>query len=61
MLGTARTAIERSGKVFIHGEYWDAWARAPIAEGERVKVIGVEGLRLEVESSTAERGSKESS
>jgi membrane-bound serine protease (ClpP class) len=60
-LGTARTAIARNGKVFIHGEYWDAWARETVAEGDRVKVIGVEGLRLEVESSTAERGSKESS
>jgi membrane-bound serine protease (ClpP class) len=61
MLGTARTAIERSGKVFIHGEYWDAWARAPIAEGERVKVIGVEGLRLEVEQSGSETSTRKES
>ncbi len=46
---TTRTAIEGEGKVFVHGEYWDARAAAPIKEGERVKIIAVDGLVLSVE------------
>ncbi len=37
------------GKVVIHGEYWDADGPAGLAEGERVRITGVEGLRLRVE------------
>ena len=46
---TVRAAIDGEGKVFIHGEYWDAHAEAPIEEGERVRVVGVDGLKLRVE------------
>jgi membrane-bound serine protease (ClpP class) len=49
LLGTARTEIDPRGKVFVHGEYWEARAREPIAEGARVRVVSVEGLTLEVE------------
>jgi membrane-bound serine protease (ClpP class) len=48
-VGTARTAIDRTGKVFIHGEYWDARSKERIAEGAKVKVVGIEGLTLDVE------------
>lgn len=48
-MATARTPIDRQGKVFIHGEFWDARSEEPIAEGERVRVTSVEGLMLEVE------------
>jgi membrane-bound serine protease (ClpP class) len=37
-----------SGKVFVHGEYWNAVANEPIDRGERVEVVGVEGMRLTV-------------
>lgn len=47
--GTAVTGIGADGKVFVHGEYWDAFSREPIAAGEEVEVVGMEsGLRLEV-------------
>jgi membrane-bound serine protease (ClpP class) len=51
-LATARTAIEPEGpegKVFIHGEYWNARSKDSIREGEKVKVASIEGLTLEVE------------
>jgi membrane-bound serine protease (ClpP class) len=38
----------RVGKVFIHGEYWSAVSGAPIEVGERVEVIGVDGMQLTV-------------
>jgi len=37
-----------TGKVFIHGEYWNAESDEPIAKGEKVSVIGVEKLKLKV-------------
>lgn len=46
---TTRTPIDGEGKVFIHGEYWDARADEAIGEGERVKVLAVDGLKLRVE------------
>lgn len=48
-LATAATSIDGGGKVFIHGEYWDARATRPVPEGARVKVVGAEGLVLDVE------------
>lgn len=47
-IGTARTAIDRKGKIFIHGEYWDARAKERIAEGAKVEVVGIDGLILDV-------------
>ncbi|WP_298438937.1 nodulation protein NfeD [Geobacter sp.] len=46
--GTALTAIAPEGRAFIHGEYWDARSDEPIAEGERVTVVAVEGMRVQV-------------
>jgi len=37
-----------SGKVFIEGEYWNAVSDAPVAVGDCVEVVGVEGLTLKV-------------
>ena len=48
--GIAKTPIERSGKVFIHGELWDACSvGGPIEEGSSIEVQGVRGLLLVVE------------
>ena len=49
-IGVAQTAVAPDGKVFVHGELWNATARAPIAEGSRVRVRGVDGLRVVVEA-----------
>ena len=47
-IGAANTDIEREGKVFIDGEYWDAWSDEPIKAGEQVKVVEIVGLKLKV-------------
>lgn len=46
--GTARTAIAPRGKVFVHGELWDAVAAEPVAAGETVEITAVHNLTLEV-------------
>ncbi len=48
-IGVAQTALEPSGKVFVHGEYWDAVSSLPVRAGDRVRVRGMEGLTLKVE------------
>jgi membrane-bound serine protease (ClpP class) len=48
-MGTARTDLAPSGKVFVHGELWEAEAGEPIRVGEKVKVIEVlGGLKIRV-------------
>jgi len=50
--GRAESAIAPVGKVFVNGEYWDAWSDQPIAAGSRVTVEAVEGMRLKVKEIT---------
>ncbi len=58
-IGIAKTDIDRKhGKVFIMGEIWDAYSETPIKEGEEVKVISVEGLKLKVTKLHKERHKK---
>ena len=40
--------IHDSGKIFDRGEYWDAWSDERIMMGDKIVVIGVEGMRLKV-------------
>jgi membrane-bound serine protease (ClpP class) len=47
--GTAVGPIEGEGKVFVHGEYWNATSEAPIEAGARVRVMAVHDLTLKVE------------
>lgn len=47
--GAAVTPLTPDGKVFVHGEYWDAVALRPVAAGDRVRVTGIEQLKLTVE------------
>jgi len=54
-LGIARTDLDPSGKVFVHGELWDAYARQKIAKGSRVRVREVDGFTLIVEPVTESR------
>lgn len=49
-VGIARTQLAPEGKVFVHGEIWNAVANTPVAEGTRVRVAAVSGLRLLVEA-----------
>lgn len=48
-LGTASTDIAAGGTVHIHGEYWNAQSEKPITKGDRIRVVGIEGLVLKVE------------
>ena len=48
-IGVAQSALQPEGKVFVHGELWDAVSSANIAPGARVLVKRIDGLRLEVE------------
>jgi membrane-bound serine protease (ClpP class) len=50
-IGVVKKALALEGKVFVHGELWNARANAPIEEGVQVRVVKVTGLVLEVEPS----------
>jgi membrane-bound serine protease (ClpP class) len=47
--GVAQTHLSPHGKVFVHGELWDATASTPLSPGQLVIVRGVDGLILQVE------------
>jgi len=46
--GRAETEINPEGKVFVLGEYWDAFSDEQIAPGEKIEVMELEGLRVKV-------------
>ncbi len=48
-IGVVSTALNPEGQVFVHGELWNASSRHPIPQGEKIRVIQVEGLHLLVE------------
>jgi membrane-bound serine protease (ClpP class) len=55
MLGltaVADTSLEPEGFVRVMGERWKAVAEVPIASGERVRIVRVEGLTLRVRKAT---------
>ncbi len=45
----AVTAIDGEGTVFVHGENWTATSKQPVSQGQRVKIVAMHGLKLEVE------------
>jgi membrane-bound serine protease (ClpP class) len=51
--GVAQTALSPRGKVFVHGELWDATASSELPVGQLVTVQSVDGLTLQVEPLTA--------
>jgi len=51
----AATDIDKNGgKIFIHGEYWNAFSSSPIAKGDEVVIKSVNGLKCEVEKVSGE-------
>jgi membrane-bound serine protease (ClpP class) len=48
-IGEARTALAPAGKVFVHGEYWDAVSSTPVESGGEVRVVAIDGMKLRVE------------
>lgn len=47
-VGRAIGELDPAGRVFVHGEIWNADAEAPVRADQSVRVVGVEGLRLKV-------------
>ena len=47
--GVAQTALSPQGKVFVHGELWDAVASSPMPVGQLVVVRRIDGLILQVD------------
>jgi membrane-bound serine protease (ClpP class) len=47
-IGTAQTALAPEGKVFVHGETWNAVCPEHALPGDRVRVTQVHGLHLQV-------------
>jgi membrane-bound serine protease (ClpP class) len=47
--GVAQTSLSPQGKVFVHGELWDAVASSPLPPGQLVVVRKIDGLRLHVD------------
>jgi membrane-bound serine protease (ClpP class) len=54
--GTALTALAPEGKVFVHGEYWDATATRALAAGTAVRVTAIDRLKLTVEPVSGPEG-----
>jgi len=48
-IAVARTPLTPQGKVFVHGELWNAISSAPVNAGESVRIRAVADLHLEVE------------
>jgi membrane-bound serine protease (ClpP class) len=49
-VGVARTALVPRGKIFVHGELWDAVSPAQVEIGQSVVVRNIDGLLLQVEA-----------
>jgi membrane-bound serine protease (ClpP class) len=47
--GVAQTALAPQGKVFVHGELWDAIASSALPPGQLVVVRKIDGLTLQVD------------
>lgn len=49
-VGTAVTALDPAGQIFVRGEYWNASSDHPVPQGAKVRVLKVDGLHLHVEA-----------
>ena len=47
-IGIVKELIEPEGLIFVHGEYWRAISEERLEPGEKVEVISVEGLMINV-------------
>jgi membrane-bound serine protease (ClpP class) len=48
-VGVAIGDLTPEGRIFVHGEYWNAISSTPIASGGRARVLAVDHLKLAVE------------
>jgi len=49
-IGIVKKALAPEGKVFVHGELWNARAKGPIDKDAKVRIVQVVNLILEVEA-----------
>jgi membrane-bound serine protease (ClpP class) len=49
-IGVVKEALMPEGRVFVHGELWNATSKDPIETGAKVRVVNVVSLVLEVEA-----------
>ena len=54
-IGVTQTLLSPRGKIFVHGELWDAVSSSDLSAGESVIVRRVDGLLLQVEPAAATR------
>ncbi len=47
-IGEVKVNLSPRGKIFVHGEYWNAEGEGEIPVGEKVKVVGFDGMHLKV-------------
>jgi membrane-bound serine protease (ClpP class) len=55
-IGTVKQKLDPAGRVFVHGELWNAVSLEPIEEGVSIKVTAVEGIVLQVERTKSPQG-----
>ena len=53
--GMALANIEREGWAQVHGETWRVISTRPLAQGQKLKVTGIDGLTLRVEPADGDR------
>ncbi len=47
-IGEVKVALKPTGRIFVHGEDWSAEGDGEVAAGEKVRVVGFEGMCLKV-------------
>lgn len=47
-IGEVKSALNPTGRIFVHGEHWTAKGDREIATGEKVEVVGFDGMCLKV-------------
>jgi membrane-bound serine protease (ClpP class) len=51
MQAVVKSDLNPEGQVFVHGEYWNARSVEVVHQGEKVTIVGIEGLTLIVKKS----------
>lgn len=51
MQAEVKSELNPEGQVFVHGEYWNARSAEVVRPGEKVTIVGIEGLTLIVKKS----------
>ena len=55
ILAVAESDFSDRGNVRVQGELWEARTTTPVRVGQRLKIVAIEGLQLQVEPAVEER------